>query len=95
MNPRGIMILLAAPRRQSYMLHAALDAVEVAYAAIREGDVAETDGGRAAYAMLAIVCEPEHYIAHRTLLGVRKGVLRAAARRSAYHASARRRAGHR
>jgi superfamily I DNA/RNA helicase len=24
--------------------------------------------------MLAIVCEPDHYIAHRTLMGVRKGV---------------------
>jgi len=74
MNPRDIMVLLAAPRRQSTVLHAALDAAAVPYAAIREADVAETDAGRAAYAMLAIVCEPHHYIAHRTLMGVRKGV---------------------
>jgi DNA helicase-2/ATP-dependent DNA helicase PcrA len=70
---REIMILLASKRLGS-LLHQALDAAQVPYAPIREEDITDTPPGRAAYAMLAIVCEPDNYVAHRTVLGIRRGV---------------------
>ena len=72
-DARKIMILLASKRPAS-LLHKALGDARVPFSPIREEDVTDTLAGRAAYAMLAIVCEPHNYVAHRTLLGVRKGV---------------------
>ena len=71
--PRDIMILLSA-RGPASGLHTALEDAGVPYAPIRERDITDTDPGRAAYAMLAIVVEPQNYVAHRTVLGVRNGV---------------------
>jgi DNA helicase II / ATP-dependent DNA helicase PcrA len=44
------------------------------YEPARESTVADTDAGRAGYAALSIVVEPENYLAHRVLLGLRRGV---------------------
>lgn len=73
MNPRDIMILLSS-RRPARLLHEALELLEVPFSPIREEDITDTTAGRAAYAMLAVVVDPENYVAHRTLLGIRKGV---------------------
>ena len=60
MNPRDIMILLSS-RRPARRLHEALEAADVPFAPVREKDITDTDAGRAAYAMLAIVADPENY----------------------------------
>lgn len=73
MDPREIMILLSA-RGPAPGIHGALETAGVPFAPLRERDITDTDPGRAAYAMLAIVVDAHNYIAHRTLLGVRAGV---------------------
>jgi superfamily I DNA/RNA helicase len=73
MAPREIMILLSA-RAPAPSVHTALEDAGVPFAPIRERDITDTNPGRAAYAMLAIVVEPQNYVAHRTLLGVRDRV---------------------
>lgn len=73
MNPRDIMVLLSS-RRPARALHEALEEADVPFAPIREADITDSEPGRAAYAMLSIVAESQNYIAHRTLLGIRKGV---------------------
>jgi DNA helicase-2/ATP-dependent DNA helicase PcrA len=74
MNPREIMILLASTRTQAAEISAALEQAGVPFAPAREADVIDTEPGRAGYAALSIVVEPDNYLAHRVLLGVRKGV---------------------
>jgi DNA helicase-2/ATP-dependent DNA helicase PcrA len=74
MNPREIMILLASTRTQAAEINAALEQAGVPFAPVREADVIDTEPGRAGYAALSIVVEPDNYLAHRVLLGVRKGV---------------------
>lgn len=73
MNPRDVMILLASTG-QARELHEALADEGVPFALVREEDIKDTDAGRAGYALLSIVVEPMNYVAHRTLLGIRKGI---------------------
>lgn len=74
MNPRELMILLSSTRAQASEIHAALTTAEVPFSPVREADVIDTDAGRTAYAILSIVVDPMNYVAHRTLLGARRGV---------------------
>ncbi len=73
-DPSEIMILLASTRSQSTAIHDALAAAEVPFSPAREESIIDTDEGRAGYALLSIVVDPQNYVAHRTLLGIRKGV---------------------
>jgi DNA helicase-2/ATP-dependent DNA helicase PcrA len=74
MNPRELMILLSSTRAQASEIQAALTDAELPSSPVREADVIDTDAGRAAYAILSIVVDPMNYVAHRTLLGTRRGV---------------------
>jgi DNA helicase-2/ATP-dependent DNA helicase PcrA len=74
MNPRDIMILLSSTRTQAAEINAALEKCGVPFAPAREAGVADSDAGRAGYAALSIVAQPENYLAHRVLLGLRNGV---------------------
>jgi ATP-dependent DNA helicase UvrD/PcrA len=74
MNPRDIMILLVSTRTQASEIQSALEAAGVPFEAVREASITATDPGRAGYAALSIVVEPQNYLAHRVLLGLRKGV---------------------
>jgi DNA helicase II / ATP-dependent DNA helicase PcrA len=74
LSPREVMILLASTRAQAREIHEALESAGVPYSPVREEDIADTDPGRAGYAILSVVVETTNYVAHRTLLGIRKGV---------------------
>ena len=74
MNPAEIMILLSSTRSQAREIQEALADELVPFAPAREELLVDTPVGRACYAALSIVVEPENYVAHRVLLGIRKGV---------------------
>jgi superfamily I DNA/RNA helicase len=68
------MVLLASARSQRALIEDALSDREVPFAPVREAGVVDTEAGRAGYALLSVVVNPKNYVAHRTLVGVRKGV---------------------
>jgi DNA helicase-2/ATP-dependent DNA helicase PcrA len=74
MNPHDLMILLVSTRTQAAEIQAALEAAEVPYEPVRDTTVADTEAGRAGYAGLSIVVQPDNHLAHRVLLGLRRGV---------------------
>jgi DNA helicase II / ATP-dependent DNA helicase PcrA len=73
-EPRQIMILLSSTYSQAPLIQTALDSEEVPYSPAREESITDIDAGRVAYALLSIVNDPQNYVAHRTLLGIRRGV---------------------
>lgn len=73
-QPSEIMILLASTRSQSTAIHDALTEAQVPFSPAREESIIDNDAGRAGYALLSIVVDPQNYVAHRTLLGIKKGV---------------------
>lgn len=74
MAPQQIMILLASTRTQAREIGDALQAAGVPHSSPREGSTTDSEAGRAGYAVLSIVVDPQNYVAHRTLLGIRRGV---------------------
>jgi len=73
-QPSEIMILLTSTRSQSTAIHEALTKADVPFSPAHEEAITDTDDGRAGYALLSIVVDPQNYVAHRTLLGIKKGV---------------------
>ena len=73
-QPSEIMILLTSTRSQSTAIHEALSSAEVPFSPAREEALIDNDAGRAGYALLSVVVDPQNYIAHRTLLGIKRGV---------------------
>lgn len=74
LQPSEIMILLTSTRSQATAIHDALTEAEAPFSPAREESIIDTDAGRAGYALLSIVVDPQNYVAHRTLLGIKKGV---------------------
>jgi DNA helicase-2/ATP-dependent DNA helicase PcrA len=69
-----LMILVASKTTPASDIEAALGELDVPYSPVKEASIIDTDAGRAGYALLSIVIEPQDYVAHRTLLGIRDGV---------------------
>lgn len=69
-----IMILVATKTTPANDVEAALTQVNVPFSPARDDDVVDTNAGRAGYALMAIVVDPQNYVAHRTLLGIHNGV---------------------
>jgi ATP-dependent DNA helicase UvrD/PcrA len=74
MNHREILILLGNQRALSRPLMEELEAAGVAAEHSREEGFIDSTTGRLVLAILRIVCNPDDYISHRALLGLRKGV---------------------
>jgi DNA helicase-2/ATP-dependent DNA helicase PcrA len=69
--PREIMILLSNTRVQLSTLRQELDTTGVVYESPRTYSFFDTHPGRFILAMLRVICEPDDYIAHRLILGLR------------------------
>lgn len=74
MAPREILILLSDTRQLAPLLISQLQALNVQCESPRIAGFLDDPAGRMALALLRIVCNPDDYIAHRVLLGVRPGV---------------------
>jgi DNA helicase-2/ATP-dependent DNA helicase PcrA len=73
-EPREIMVLLSSTRSQAQLIQDALASEDVPCSPAQEEPITDTEPGRAFYALLSIVSGPENYVAHRTLVGIRRGV---------------------
>jgi len=73
LNPRDILILLSNRRILLPTLVAEFRAANVDYEPPRVEAFAESDAGRWLLAAFRIVCDPDDYVAHRVLLGLRSG----------------------
>jgi DNA helicase II / ATP-dependent DNA helicase PcrA len=74
MNPREILILLSNQRALAQPLIDNLAEAEVKVEHPREQGFLDSETGRQALALCRIVCEPNDYVSHRALLGLRRGV---------------------
>lgn len=74
MNPRSILVLLSNQRAQGPDLFRALDAEEVPYEPPREAAFRDESVGRLVLTTCRLVGNPHDYVAHRTLLGLKRGV---------------------
>jgi DNA helicase-2/ATP-dependent DNA helicase PcrA len=74
MPPREILILLNNTRTVGPNITGALSAAEVPFDPLRAAGYLDTKYGRLAVACLRVVCDPDDYVAHRTILGVMPGV---------------------
>ena len=74
MRPRDILIFLSNQRTLAGPILQALDAAGVPAEHPREQAFADGACGRSALSLLRIVCNPDDYVARRTLLGLRRGV---------------------
>lgn len=72
--PREILILLSNRRMLGSGIAAALTTADVPYDPLQAGGYLDTRDGRFVVACLRIVCDPDDYVAHRTLLGARPRV---------------------
>jgi DNA helicase-2/ATP-dependent DNA helicase PcrA len=72
--PRSILILLSNQRAQGRDLFNALESANVPFEPPRAEPFRDTQAGRLVFGALRIVCEPQDYVAHRTLLGIQRGV---------------------
>lgn len=69
-----ILILLSDTRALGKDILGALDRAGVEYAPPREHAFKDTDGGRVVLSLLRVSCDPEDYVALRTVLGLKTGV---------------------
>jgi DNA helicase-2/ATP-dependent DNA helicase PcrA len=74
LSPNDLLILPANQRAMSSALEAALQAANVPFIAGAAARMTDGDGGRLALAILRVVVNPDDYVAHRTILGIRHGV---------------------
>jgi DNA helicase II / ATP-dependent DNA helicase PcrA len=74
MPAREILILISNTRSVGRTVTDALDAVGVPYDPLRSERYLDEDHGRLAMACLRIACDPDDYVAHRTVIGVMQGV---------------------
>lgn len=73
MNPRDILVLLSNKRLVT-PLSDAMTAVGIPFEHPSEESFADTRPGRLVLSILRIVCEPNDYVSHRSILGLRNGV---------------------
>jgi DNA helicase-2/ATP-dependent DNA helicase PcrA len=73
-EPRQVMILLSSTYSQAQLIQNALGSEDVPFSLAREESIIDREPGRALYAVLSIANAPENYVAHRTLVGIRRGV---------------------
>jgi len=71
---REIMILISNTLAQLSTLTQALEAAGVEFESPRADSFIDTNAGRFMLAMLRIICEPNDYVAHRLILGLRPHV---------------------
>ena len=74
MKGEEILILIANRRVQLQLIEEELKRAKVAFAAPRGPELTETDVGRLLLAILRISTDKDDYVAHRTVLGLQKGV---------------------
>jgi DNA helicase II / ATP-dependent DNA helicase PcrA len=74
LSPADILILLDHQPALSPGISDELTAVNVPFDAGQSDDISDTSAGRLALALLRIVGNGNDYVAHRTVLGVRRGV---------------------
>lgn len=72
-SPDDILILPANQHAMSHALEDALEAAHVPFYAGAAERITDSVAGRFVFAIVRIVCNPDDYIAHRTLLGLRQG----------------------
>jgi len=73
-QPDEIMILLTSVPALGKTIADELDAAGVPYEPPRPKSFVDTPSGRLGLALIRIVCTPDDYVAHRTVLGMRRGV---------------------
>jgi DNA helicase II / ATP-dependent DNA helicase PcrA len=73
-NPRDVLVLLSNQRGLLSPLRTAFDAAGVAYEPPRAEGFLDSECGRLVLVLVRITCEPNDYVAHRVLLGLRTGV---------------------
>ena len=73
-QPRELLILLSNRRLLGSGITTALTTAGVPYDPLQAAGYLDTRHGRFALACLRIVCDPDDYVAHRTLLGTLPGV---------------------
>ncbi len=74
MAPADILILISDRNLLEAPVTSALNAIKVPFGARSDQDYLSSDAGRFLYDLIRIVCNPEDYIAHRSLLGLLPGV---------------------
>jgi superfamily I DNA/RNA helicase len=74
LSPNDILILPANQRAMSTAVETALQAVNVPFISGGNARITDSEGGRLGLAILRIVVNPDDYVAHRTILGIRQGV---------------------
>jgi DNA helicase-2/ATP-dependent DNA helicase PcrA len=74
MTPADILILISDRNVLESPLSAALHALNVPFESRSEQDYLSTYEGRILYDLIRIICNPEDYVAHRSLLGLLRGV---------------------
>lgn len=74
MPPREILILISNRRALEHEIAKAFDEIPIPYERPRADDYVDTNEGRFALACLRIACNADDYVAHRTILGLQKGV---------------------
>ncbi len=73
-NPRNILILLCNQRALGPTLLAALQACNVEFDQANEARFLDFEGGRLVLALTRVVSNTTDHVAHRTILGLRRGV---------------------
>jgi ATP-dependent DNA helicase Rep len=72
--PREVLVLVSNKRVQIPLLRQSLQNAKVEYDAPRADSFLDKDPGRFILSILRIVCDPNDYVAHRTLIGTLPGV---------------------
>jgi len=73
-NPHDILILLSNQREQLATLRDSLNANHVPFEPPRAETFIDSDTGRFVLAMIRLVCDLDDHVAHRLVLGLRRGV---------------------
>lgn len=74
MAPADILILISDRNLLEGSITAALNAANVPFESRTDQDHLSSDEGRVLYDLIRIICNPEDYVAHRSLLGLLPGV---------------------
>ncbi len=74
MDPREIMILLSNRRQLEKIITDALADAKLEFEPPKASGFIDSDVGRAIHSLVRIACNHDDYVAHRVLLGVKRGV---------------------
>lgn len=73
-NPRDIIVLLSNKKKLLPILKSAFASVNIQIEPPREEGFTDSNAGRLVLSLIRIVCDSDDYVAHRVLLGIKKGV---------------------